>query len=1006
MQKNNMKTKLTRLINALAFLALSTLNSQLSIASAQGTAFTYQGQLNAGGKPANGNFDLQLALFNAASNGNQVGLTVTNLGVGVTNGLFTTTMDFGVGVFTGESLWLQIGVENNGGGGNFTLLGALQPLTPTPYAVFSSRADAATTAATATSAGFAGTANGVSAGSVTGAGIASGQVVKSLNGLTDGVTLSPGANVTITPSGNTLTIASAAGSGGSGWSLTGNSGTSPASGDFVGTTDNRPLELHVNSLRGMRLEPTVNDVNHLGIVNVVNGAAVNFATVGIYGATIAGGGAGNYFALGDSGLLVNSVTADFGTVGGGAYNTASGPGSIVGGGGFDGTSVFGNTASGSASTVAGGMANFAFGSYATVGGGNDNGSIGYGSFVGGGNGNTAQGNYATVAGGAQNTASNYSATVGGGSGNTANGFYATVGGGELNSASGPGSFVGGGGYDGTSSGGNTSSGGAATVAGGLGNLAVADWATVGGGYGNAASDLGATVGGGKYNNVGGQYATVPGGYDNIAAAPYSFAAGKLAYANNQGAFVWADSQNATFSSTANDQFCIRAQGGVQFDPSTSLYFGNTTRQMLDLYGTNYGIGVQAGTLFFRADDTYGGAGDFSWYRGGAFNGGQNNPGGGVELMRLDYAGNLTVLGAVTSSSSANGVHGISSSASASGVWGQNTSTGNGVEGDSSGGKGVYGSTTSAGAGSAGVWGENDASGGTGVVGKAGGTSGTGVYGSSDGYGSSGVLGNSSNGNGVSGISGSFIGPGVSSTGYGVYGSGYSGVRGDGSTYGGEFVSPAGTGLIASGYPAIAAEGSIGINTVAPTADLQIEGSRGTSNPQVWIDQQNTGDYARLRFTVGGNASERWDLGATATDFVIYSAQYNANMLQLDSSGLTVRGSMSFSSDRNVKGGFEAVDKKRVLERLVAMPITRWHFTNDVGTAHLGPMAQDFYAAFGTGADDKHIAVVDEGGVALAAIQGLNQKLTEKDAEIQELKERLGRVERLLGAGASPVGENR
>jgi uncharacterized membrane protein len=51
------------------------------------------------------------------------------------------------------------------------------------------------------------------------------------------------------------------------------------------------------------------------------------------------------------------------------------------------------------------------------------------------------------------------------------------------------------------------------------------------------------------------------------------------------------------------------------------------------------------------------------------------------------------------------------------------------------------------------------------------------------------------------------------------------------------------------------------------------------------------------------------------------------------------------------------------------------------------MAQDFHTAFGLdGADDKHISVVDEGGVALAAIQGLNQKLDEKDSEIQTLKQ--------------------
>ena len=64
--------------------------------------------------------------------------------------------------------------------------------------------------------------------------------------------------------------------------------------------------------------------------------------------------------------------------------------------------------------------------------------------------------------------------------------------------------------------------------------------------------------------------------------------------------------------------------------------------------------------------------------------------------------------------------------------------------------------------------------------------------------------------------------------------------------------------------------------------------------------------------------------------------------------------------------------------------------------HIGPMAQDFHAAFQLdGADDKHISVVDEGGVALAAIQGLNQKLEEQRAENADLKARLEKLEQLL-----------
>jgi hypothetical protein len=201
-----MKTKLHRLFTVLALSALSTLNAPFSTVSAQGNAFTYQGRLNDSGSRANGIYDLQFTLFDAATSGNQVGPTVTDLAVGVTNGLFVTTIDFGP-VFDGTALWLQIGVETNGAGGDFTPLSALQPLTPAPYAVFASSAG---TAATAT------TANGVAPGSVTGAGIASGQVVKSLNGLADAVTLAAGANINLTPNGNILTIASTGGGGGPG----------------------------------------------------------------------------------------------------------------------------------------------------------------------------------------------------------------------------------------------------------------------------------------------------------------------------------------------------------------------------------------------------------------------------------------------------------------------------------------------------------------------------------------------------------------------------------------------------------------------------------------------------------------------------------------------------------------------------------------------------------------------------------------------------------------------
>ncbi|HEY5913996.1 MAG TPA: hypothetical protein VJA21_25690 [Verrucomicrobiae bacterium] len=90
--------------------------------------------------------------------------------------------------------------------------------------------------------------------------------------------LAVGANVTVTTNGQTLTLASP-----TDWHLRGNAG-SVAGADFVGTTDNQPLEFKANGTRAMRFEPNTNSPNLIG------GAAANSAAPGVQAATIAGGG--------------------------------------------------------------------------------------------------------------------------------------------------------------------------------------------------------------------------------------------------------------------------------------------------------------------------------------------------------------------------------------------------------------------------------------------------------------------------------------------------------------------------------------------------------------------------------------------------------------------------------------------------------------------------------------------------------------------------------------------
>ena len=103
------------------------------LAVTTGTAFTYQGQLNTNGIPANGSFDFQFKLFDAAGGGTQVGTTQNANAVAVSQGVFTTALDFGA-VFDGQARWLEIAVRPAGGGG-YTLLAPRQPLTATPYAL-------------------------------------------------------------------------------------------------------------------------------------------------------------------------------------------------------------------------------------------------------------------------------------------------------------------------------------------------------------------------------------------------------------------------------------------------------------------------------------------------------------------------------------------------------------------------------------------------------------------------------------------------------------------------------------------------------------------------------------------------------------------------------------------------------------------------------------------------------------------------------------------------------
>jgi hypothetical protein len=102
------------------------------------------------------------------------------------------------------------------------------------------------------------------------------------------------------------------------------------------------------------------------------------------------------------------------------------------------------------------------------------------------------------------------------------------------------------------------------------------------------------------------------------------------------------------------------------------------------------------------------------------------------------------------------------------------------------------------------------------------------------------------------------------------------------------------------------------------------------------------------------------------------------------------------SDRNAKQGIEPADAGEILDKVVNLPVSEWSYSSQPEVRHVGPMAQDFKAAFGLGDDEKRISLGDAQGVALAAIQGLHQRMQEeiarRDAVIRKLEERLAALE--------------
>jgi len=606
-------------------------------------------------------------------------------------------------------------------------------------------------------------------------------------------------------------------------------------------------------------------------------------------------------------------------------------------GGYNGNTVPGGVVG---ATIGGGgqagFVNTVSGNFATVGGGEQNTASGNWSTIGGGDTNTASNFFATVGGGYNNTGSGYSSTVSGGVVNTASGSYATVGGGSNNTGSGDLSTVGGGFV-------NTASGWYATVGGGSYNTAGGDNATVGGGDSNTASGADSTVGGGASNTASGVDSTVSGGQSNTAKGYYSAvpggssnrAGGDFSFAAGNAAKVRdGDSGSPYYSGDANG------------DEGTFVWCdsGGNTSDRCRSTGPNQFLIRAAGGVGINTNDP-----DV-----------ELEINGGTELTLSDFTGFFMI-------------------------------------GDQDGANLALDQNE--------IQARDNAAAADLLLNPHGGDVGIGTTAPTERLH---VVGN------------------IKASGTLITGSSIT-IDGNADKI------TASSGIISFDNENLVTTGNVGIGTTSPDNMLHVQkGSAGTVTGHTnapLVVENDTNAYINI---LTPDASERGIIfgeassnnvggvvynGAATPDGLQIRTNGNINRMVVDATGnvgigttspahplhmgsgahCTAGGTWTNASDRGLKENFSPVDPQSVLESVAALPLATWNYIKESNAVrHLGPVAQDFHAAFGLGADDRSITTVDADGVALAAIQGLYAIVQEKDCEIGELIERDRRKDHRVG----------